>query len=124
MSHILIADDDAIQLDLRKSIIEGLGHEVSTSLSVCQTMRKLQARTADLVIIDLRFPNAEGTPDSREGLELIRRIRELSRDVPLLVLSGWPDDLDGHPEARLVTRVMLKPVHSAALVQTVRELVV
>jgi two-component system response regulator HydG len=123
MSHILIADDDATQLDLRKGIIESLGHEVSAALSACQTVRTLQARSVDLVIIDLRFPNAEGAPDSREGLALIRRIRELSRDMPLLVMSGWPADLDGQPEAQLVTRVMMKPVKSAALIQIVGEMI-
>ena len=123
MSHILIADDDPDQIELRKGLIEGLGHEVSTALTACQTVSALQARSADLVIIDLRFPNAEGTPDAREGLALIRHIRELSGDIPLLVLSGWPADLDGQPEAKLVTRVMMKPVKSAVLAETVRELI-
>jgi CheY-like chemotaxis protein len=123
MSHILIADDDAIQLDLRKTIIESLGYEVSVALSAVQTMRALRARSADLIITDLRFPNAEGTPDLHEGLALIRRIRELAIDVPLLVLSGWPEDLEGQPEARLVTRVMMKPVKSAELQRTIRELI-
>ncbi len=123
MSHILIADDDAIQLELRKGLIEGLGHEVSTALTACQTVRALQTRSPDLVIIDLRFPDANGIPDAREGLALIRRIRELCGDIPLVVLSGWPADLDGHPEERLVTRVMIKPVKAAVLAQTLRELI-
>jgi len=122
MSHILIADDDPIQLKLRKGIIESLGHEVSVALSACQTVRTLRERSADLIITDLRFPNAEGAPDLHEGLALIRSIRELSSDVPLLVLSGWPADLDGHPEAQLVTRVMMKPVKSAVLMETIREM--
>ena len=123
MSHILIADDDAVQLDLRKGIIESSGYDVSCALSTCQTIRMLQARSTDLIIIDLRFPNAEGAPDSGEGLALIRSIREISLDIPLLVLSGWPADLEGQPEAQLVTRIMLKPVKSAELMQTIRELI-
>jgi CheY-like chemotaxis protein len=122
MSHILIADDDPIQLKLRKDVIESLGHEVSVALSVCQTVRVLRERSADLIITDLRFPNSEGMPDLLEGLALIRQIRELSVDVPLLVLSGWPADLDGHPEAHLVTRVMMKPVKCAVLMEMVRQM--
>ena len=123
MSHILIADDDAVQLDLHKTLIEQLGHKVSTAFTTRQTVRVLQNRTADLIIIDLRFPNSEGESDSREGLALIRRIRELGCQTPLLVLSGWPADLDGMPEAQLVNRVMCKPVKSAELMQTIREMI-
>src|SRR5206468_2602977 len=123
MSHILIADDDPLQLQLRKGMIEGFGHEVSTALTACQTVLALQTRTADLVIMDLRLPNADGRPDAREGFALIRSIRELCSEIPLVVLTGWPADLDGHPEAQLVTRVMMKPVKSAVLAQTLRELI-
>jgi CheY-like chemotaxis protein len=123
MAHILIADDDPVQLDLRKSFLESQEHEVSIALSVRQTVRFLEARTPDLVILDLRFPNAVGESDSGEGLALIRRIRDVNGRIPILVLSGWPADLDGHPEEKLVTRVLLKPVKSGELMQAVQELI-
>jgi CheY-like chemotaxis protein len=123
MAHILIVDDDPVQLDLRKSFLESQEHEVSMAFSVRQTMRALEARTPDLVILDLRFPNAVGESDSGEGLALIRLIRDLNGRIPILVLSGWPADLDGHPEEKLVTRVLLKPVKSCEFMQAVQELI-
>src|SRR5260370_30307917 len=108
MSHILIADDDAVQLELRKGLLQRGGHEVSTAFTAAQVVRAIETRAADLIIMDLRFPNAEGMPDSDEGLALIRRIREMGCRAPLLVLSGWTSDLDDHPEAKLVNRIMLK----------------
>jgi len=122
MPRILVADDDAVQLDLRKMLLEAAGHEVYLACSATQVVRRLHEAGADLVILDLRFPNAKGVPDSREGLALIRSIHDAGGGTPMLVLCGWPEDLDGQPEERMVRRVMLKPVKAAALVQAVREI--
>ncbi|HXK05535.1 MAG TPA: response regulator [Verrucomicrobiae bacterium] len=122
MYRILDADDDPVQLDLRKMLLERAGHEVVNALTTRQTAREIERGTIHLVIMDLRFPNAEGEADCREGLQLIRRIRELDGKVPILVLSGWPEDLEGQPEERMISRVMMKPVKPAALLAAAGEL--
>lgn len=122
MPRILVADDDPVQLELRKLILEAEGHEVRLAYSAKQAVRDLRERPADLVILDLRFPNAKGTPDSREGLALIRGIHEVSSETPVLVLSGWPADIEGQPEEKLVRMVLMKPVKPMVLTRIVREL--
>jgi DNA-binding response OmpR family regulator len=74
------------------------------------------------VILDLRFPNALGEPDAQEGLALIRRIRDLGCRVPLIVLSGWPDDLYGEPEERMVSCILVKPVKTREFLDAIRSL--
>ena len=122
MSRILVVDDDAVQLDLRKQLLEVAGYQVETALSAQQTERRLENAPADLVILDLRFPNALGEPDAQEGLALIRRIRDLGCRVPLIVLSGWPDDLYGEPEERLVSCILVKPVKTREFLDAIRGL--
>ena len=122
MSRILVADDDAIQLDLRRLLLEAAGHEVVLALEPSGALEQLD-RGWDLLIMDLRFLNCAGVPDPREGLALIRRIRELGNQVPVVVLSGWPEDLYGQPEEKLVSRVMVKPVPARALLAAIAELV-
>ena len=122
MPRILVADDDPVQLELRKMLLEAAGHEVSLALSTQQAVRRMRDQGADLVILDLRFPNAEGEPDAREGLALIRGIRDAGSATPMMVLSGWTEDIEGLPEELLVQRVLLKPVKPSALMQAVREL--
>jgi len=121
MPRILVADDDAAQLDLRRLILEAGGHQVSLAIRPSDALRQLAS--ADLVIMDLRFPNARGDDDPAEGLFLIRAIRDSGYRGPVLVLSGWPQDLEGQPEEQLVSRVMLKPVGMQALLQAIGELV-
>jgi len=122
MSRILVADDDAVQLDLRKQVLEIAGYQVEIALSARQTVRRLEKQPADLVVLDLRFPNAAGKPDAREGIALIRRIRDLGCSAPVIVLSGWPEDLYGQPEEQLVSRILLKPVRTGEFLDAIREL--
>ena len=121
MPRILVADDDVAQLELRRLILEAGGHQVSLAIRPGDVLRQLAS--ADLVITDLRFPNAQGGDDPAEGLTLIRAIRDSGYRGPVLVLSGCPRDLEGHPEEQLVSRVMLKPVGMQALLQAIGELV-
>lgn len=123
MPRILVADDDPEQLGLRKLLLEADGHAVSVALCAAETIRHLEQAAADLVIMDLRFPNPGGVPDSREGLALIRHIRESGCRAPVIVLSGWPEDLYGQPEEKLVSRIMVKPAGMGALREAIEELV-
>ena len=113
MPRVLIVDDDFRQLELRARLLEAGGYQVELAFSTSEALRRLVP--ADAVVMDLRLPNAQGQADAAEGLKLIRQIREAGSHAPVIVLSGWPDDLDGTPEERLVARVMVKPVGMAAL---------
>jgi CheY-like chemotaxis protein len=122
VSRILVADDDQEQLVLRKTLLEAAGHEVVVAACPFETLRHLERSAADLVIMDLRFPDAAGKPDSREGLALIRSIREAGYRSPVVVLSGWPEDLYSQPEEEMVSCVMVKPVGIPVLLETIEEL--
>ena len=121
MSRVLLADDDATQLDLCARLLENGGHQVLVGYCVEEALRLVPA--ADVVVMDLRFRNADGYPDAQEGLSLIRRIRDSGCRAPLIVMSGWPEELQTSPERTFVARVMIKPVRIAALLAAIRELV-
>ena len=120
MARILLADDDARPLQLRARLLEASGHEVSLAGHASEVIPYLA--TSQVVIIDLRFPNSQGQPDAAEGLKLIRQIRESGCRAPVIVISGWPEDLSGTPEERMVSRVMQKPVAIESLLGAIAEL--
>jgi DNA-binding response OmpR family regulator len=122
MPRILVVDDDLVQLDLYAQILEIAGYLVEIAVTAAQTVRCIENAPADLVIMDLRIPNALGESDSLEGMALIRRIRDLGYRAPVIVLSGWPDDLYGQPEEQLVSCILVKPVGTRELLHTVRDL--
>jgi len=123
MARILLADDDAQQTKLQKRVLEAMGYTVDIARSPVETLRRMEQSGHDLIIMDLRFPNAKGLPEAAEGLALIRTIRQSGCRLPVIVVSGWPDELYGAPEERMVSRVMIKPVPPATLRQTISELV-
>lgn len=117
MARVLVADDDPRLLELQGRLLEAGGHQVLLAFSAPEVIRQLNE--AEIVIMDLRFPNAQGVSDAREGLKLIRRIRESGCQAPLIVMSGWPEDLLGAPEAEFVSRILMKPVKLVDLLQAV-----
>ncbi len=122
MARILLADDDLTQLDLQAWVLESAGHSVEVAFSPAEALRCAE-RPFDVLIMDLRFHNAAGTQDAGEGLALIRGIRETGCTVPILVLSGWPEDLYGHAEEKMVSRIILKPVPPTGLLAAIDGLV-
>ncbi len=119
MAHVLVADDDLRQLELRQLILEAGGHRVSIACCPADAIRKRSE--ADVIILDLRFPNHLGESDAEQGLALIRELRAEGCTTPLLVLSGWPDDIQGRPEEGMVSRVLMKPVTAAELLSAIAE---
>jgi len=111
MRRILLVDDDPDQLEIRKLIIHRAGHRVAIATNALDALTVFDAGRYDTVILDLRLPTPE------EGLSLIRALRERSETVRLLVISGWPADIERQPERHLVQEVMAKPVKSAGLLK-------
>jgi len=115
MARVLLVDDDAAALDLRKMILEREGHQVSMA-SEPDSARALFAELhPDSVVLDLRMPEA------KDGLELIHQFRAAAPDVRIIVLAGWPLDLEGTPESQMVNLVLAKPIRTATLVDALAE---
>ena len=102
MARILVADDNLDQVTVQRKLLETLGYQVGTAMSPDETLRELERTRPDLVVVDLRFPHAS------DGLALIREVGRRDSKLPMIVLSGWPDDLYGTPEQQLVSRIVVK----------------
>lgn len=86
MKTILCVDDDQTGLALRKMMLEGEGYRVFVANSGKEGLAILQDRSIDAVILDYRMP-------SMNGDEVAMRIRERWPQVPIVMLSGYPDDV-------------------------------
>lgn len=116
MVLILLVDDDRDQLGLRRMNFERHGYRVATAETSEQAVAEFAAQPADVVLMDLCLPRME------DGRELIRRLRDMSPAVRIVVLSGCPEDLSLSPEAEMVDHCFRKPVRSETVLRTVKRL--
>lgn len=88
---VLAVDDSKSTLEVLKRNLEASGYEVLTCLRVDEALPLLDECDIDIVITDLRMPQAT-------GLDLIRHVRENHRDVEVMMITGYPS-ISGAVEA-------------------------
>jgi two-component system response regulator AtoC len=79
--RILVVEDEAYVRDSLVELLRTRGFDVTGAGSVAEATAFLSRASADLVLTDLRMPEAD-------GLELVRRLQASSPDLPVIVLTG------------------------------------
>ena len=98
--RILAVEDEPDVLDVLRAMLTGAGHTVVTAASGREALDLFEREAVDLVITDLGMPGMTGLTLAQE---LKRR-----RAVPVLLLTGWADELDA-ATAPSVDLVVAKP---------------
>jgi len=93
---ILCVDDNEQALSARKFMLETRGYRVVSASHSEQAIEVFQECAIDLVLSDLIMPRMDGN-------ELIRRLKEHSPDVPMVLISGCVKAFDraNHADAFL-----------------------
>ncbi len=81
MSTILVIDDDSQVLQVLSEMLRLEGHEVTMAENGREAMRCYDTQAFDLVITDIIMPD-------REGLETIADLRQRSKSLPIIAISG------------------------------------
>lgn len=116
MAHILIVDDDATQLRVRRQLLELAGHQVSAASTAPDAATQLAESPPDVLLMDLRLPRV------RDGVALIRAAGAQPVPPRIVVLSGWPEELYDLPEAQQVAHILVKPTPTATLLDIIKGL--
>ena len=80
MSKILVAEDNPLNLELIREILEASGHEVIEACDGQQALDKLAASVPDLVLLDIQMPVLD-------GYAVLRELRQTPRFASLRVLA-------------------------------------
>ncbi|MCC7173823.1 MAG: sigma-54-dependent Fis family transcriptional regulator [Bryobacterales bacterium] len=82
VGRILIIDDEA---EIRESLgylLEEEGYTVESAGNAAEGLRKYEAGSYDLLLLDLAMPD-------RSGMEVLREIRLRDRETPVLVITAY-----------------------------------
>jgi len=111
---ILVVDDEENIRYALNRWFEMSGFDVDTAEDGVVAVEKCKATRYDIITMDLVMPRMDGTT-------AIGAIRKINPDVPILVLSGFPDRSSG-PVSTGATKILAKPMLLSELEQEVRAL--
>jgi DNA-binding NtrC family response regulator len=98
--RVLIVDDQPRVLDVLRDILASFRHEhtyeITTTHSVADALVVLQRERFDLILLDMVMPGIGDPLLRRQGLDLLKRVRDLGVTAPVLMMSG---DYEGRKEA-------------------------
>jgi CheY-like chemotaxis protein len=109
--RILFVDDDASIARLANVMFKAIGHTATTFSRAPEALVALRAdpNGFDLVITDLTMPEMT-------GVDFARGVRSIRRDLPIILSSGYADEV---PEETLkelaISEVLPKPFQLQAL---------
>jgi DNA-binding NtrC family response regulator len=87
LSRILIADDQRDVLEALQLLLKGEPFEVETAASPPAVLAALGRSGFDALLIDLNY--TRDTTSGQEGLELLRSVRLLEPELPVIVMTAW-----------------------------------
>jgi CheY-like chemotaxis protein len=84
--HILLVDDNRLGLVARKTVLEEQGYRVTTAPDGQVALELFSRGAFDLLITDFKMPRMNGA-------ELIKRVRVLRPEAPIILISGYAEAL-------------------------------
>jgi DNA-binding NtrC family response regulator len=81
--RLLVVDDAFDTREVLQRNLSSQGFQVFTASSVSEAVRVLESISIDLVITDLKMPDAS-------GLDLVRHVRENLKDTEVMMITGYP----------------------------------
>ena len=115
--HIVYVDDEPFLVEIGREILMSQGYRVSQFINSAKALEFITENSAaiDLVISDLTMPGLT-------GIDLARRLRERGICVPMIIYTGYDEDLDRENLPALgIENVLLKPVSYLLMAEKVRE---
>jgi len=115
--HILLVDDEAAVAHVGQVVLEHLGYRVSVCLSSLEALETFRAapQRYDLVITDQTMPRLSGDA-------LIRALRSVRPDIPVILCTGFSHTMDAETaEALNIDAFLTKPWSAHELASTIQQ---
>jgi CheY-like chemotaxis protein len=114
--RILVVDDDLLVLEVVATMLESVGHEVTSTRYPQNALELIEAEHFDLIITDLGMPLVNGWAVASQA-------KAVNSSTPVLLLTGWgtqyeKEDLSKHG----VDLVLAKPFDWSGLTGAVERL--
>ena len=114
-ARVLLVDDEKDFIDTLASRLEVRGLKVNSATGGREALQQLEDKEFDVIVLDLAMPGMD-------GLETLKRIKEMDPDAEIIMLSGHGTLHAGVEAMRLGAEEFLeKPVNLNELLEKVFE---
>ena len=111
---VFVVDDDAAVLGSLRFLLETDGFAVRTFRSGTALLNIGSTAGPDCYVIDYKMPDIN-------GIELAGRLRKSDRHVPVILITGYPDEnISARAATAGIKDVVLKPLLDENLVKCIR----
>ena len=112
--NVLVVDDEPGIREIVRQTLEPEGYGITTAADGNEALESVRRAVPDMVLLDLKLPDIS-------GVEVLRRIREDHGNVPVIILTGYPDsDMMQRALEYSPITLLAKPVKPAQILDTVR----
>lgn len=115
--RVLVADDNPVNRELVRAILEGFGADVTEAQDGVEAVEAAQAMPYDVILMDIRMPRLDGIG----ALQTIRRVPGPNQTVPIIGFSAGADlsrvidhRFDGFVPKPIEVKCLLEAVSTAA----------
>jgi signal transduction histidine kinase/CheY-like chemotaxis protein len=114
-TRLLVVDDECFVRELLGDILEGEQCDVYLAESGSEALSVFRETEFDGIFTDVGMPGMS-------GWELAREIRQINKDIPMAVITGWGEAVGSNEvKAAGVDWVVAKPFTADRIVELVRE---
>jgi len=117
--RILLVDDEELLARALTQLLERLGYRVTASFSSIEALDCFRQTPLDfdLVITDFTMPHMT-------GLDLAKNIKNLRSDIPIILSSGYSEQISREAMARCgIAALLMKPVSLRSMAGLIRRVV-
>jgi two-component system response regulator FixJ len=112
---IYVVDDDPGVLGSLRFLLETDGFKVETFRSGPAFLKSVASNEADCFVLDYKMPNID-------GIDLANQLHNRGLAVPIILITGYPDDsIPAKAAVAGVHHVLLKPHLEESLVARIRD---
>ena len=85
MGKILVADDDIKSCELLEDFFKMKGHDIIMAYSGMQAFEMVMSEKLDIAFLEIRMLE-------RDGMEILKRMKESVRDIGIIMLTALKDE--------------------------------
>lgn len=115
--RILLVDDEVSIIRMAQETLARLGYRVTTQPGGVEAFETFNANpdSFDLVVTDMTMPNMT-------GLELYRKIKQIRPNIPVIICTGFSDQIDDEKSRALgIDALISKPLIKREIAETIRK---